>query len=791
MNKLIELLYGVFLPPMYAVHTLFRKLSWKQKTLRILLSLSSPLIILFLVEIFYPNPIINYDTVVYNLFTKHFEEEPLFIAESNDTNLVIENHEFDMGLEIANHDDLDYIYKIMLIYGVSNFYSSDEDINSIEYEGNVNKEFIGGLNTLYLSDFLNKSIHSFVKLKRKNNKDLYNEFDDINSICEYFTGFQLFYNDGIIKRYNNTAFIWAKENIIPDKNKQLGNHTYQEYYDVLAKRFIRLYTEGYLIANFYNLPKLSASYEESVLSNKENYYDWYIRLINEPHEEYYTKNTFSVHSTMDQSVTFWVRRHITQNDKAIFDLFSSIAKEFDYEWYIQKLSEYNFQNSNLDKKFEYENWLGAPDTFPKENLNFLYDQVLNQSFYYDEIENASSLEKYNQNYLTTYYQGHNNLLRHSDFYKGILRYLKAVECFKYQSENERYYNEWTHNFLGTNIQQPNKELPFTTVNPEPIKWIHSNLIPNPNDLLDQFTYQEIYHLTMKRYFRLSVESYLSIQRFSPIIQAQEYYHFTVDKNVKASDYLQEYYSNIKGYEHPLGPEKRSNTYYSPQVASGFWLRRILDGSSDEIYKGFEKVIKLYDSKWYTEKLQEYNIETENDNLLFEDKKKLITQLFESTDFKDYDQYYNDVNTNEFIKNENLFVSNPQLADAIVSFSADYFFKEDTPLKIEKIYMKDINEITLNGLYKFDGIEVLLFNLFSEKIEAKIQIGIVKVDEKLLPDPLIGHAVIHESDQPYKSIAGIFKKDNKWIWFNGFKKREDENRFGNEPVIVTLKEIKSL
>jgi hypothetical protein len=163
-----------------------------------------------------------------------------------------------------------------------------------------------------------------------------------------------------------------------------------------------------------------------------------------------------------------------------------------------------------------------------------------------------------------------------------------------------------HTFLE---QTGDDTLPFQKVNPLFIAWAHSTLIPDPSLPFAGYTYQCVYDACFQRFFRLMTHCYLLLQNDlkAPEEIAAYREQFTQNGSFDAVQYLIERYSSRDINDSDF-------FYYTVPEAIGFWMRRSMDGSADELWKGLSKLMALYDDSWFQRRLK--NLVAVQDTLHF-------------------------------------------------------------------------------------------------------------------------------------------------------------------------------
>ena len=136
--------------------------------------------------------------------------------------------------------------------------------------------------------------------------------------------------------------------------------------------------------------------------------------------------------------------------------------------------------------------------------------------------------------------------------------------------------------------------PFHEYNPEIVKWGYTNLIPDPETKIADKTAQEVYDVVLSRFCRLMMESYAHLEKVGFDREVANYRSKMEDDNFEALDYFENRYGGIlTDYE-----DVEDYSGFKPSMAMSFWLRRRMDGSEAEFYKGFTKVMESYDAKWF-------------------------------------------------------------------------------------------------------------------------------------------------------------------------------------------------
>ncbi|GAA4277393.1 hypothetical protein GCM10022259_21170 [Aquimarina mytili] len=249
---------------------------------------------------------------------------------------------------------------------------------------------------------------------------------------------------------------------------------------------------------------------------------------------------------------------------------------YDFYWtlFLDNVDDYVYYGDNEE-----------PDTETIRILGNEYDAFLNGAYglgYYSGMQSA--VHRFN------HMRGADNELQKHDFWD-----------FSY-----------AENFIGLPIydkaRQEALKVSFDCYNPKTVQWLFDNMIPDPDTVLDEATFQDIYNVIGSRYFRLMMESYIYLRTKGIDQEVHRYREAMKDDDFKGHEYLENHYGSILD-EYVVEEVWNSTTYLSPKVAVGYWLRRLIDGSAKDFFNGHEKVIKIYDKDWFDRTLEKYDFES--------------------------------------------------------------------------------------------------------------------------------------------------------------------------------------
>ncbi len=162
----------------------------------------------------------------------------------------------------------------------------------------------------------------------------------------------------------------------------------------------------------------------------------------------------------------------------------------------------------------------------------------------------------------------------SDAYESV-EILSGIECFSQTVENDN--------------------TKFNYLNPEIVKWLYIQ-IPDKNLKIRNYTCKEIYQTIFSRLFRMHVKAYYYVNydnNKDKIIEQYQQVMYVDDYNLNK---LEDLYDGAL----PEFDTYRDGTNLTPAMAIGFWVRREIDGSADELWKYLKKFMRKYDKKWFKE-----------------------------------------------------------------------------------------------------------------------------------------------------------------------------------------------
>lgn len=130
------------------------------------------------------------------------------------------------------------------------------------------------------------------------------------------------------------------------------------------------------------------------------------------------------------------------------------------------------------------------------------------------------------------------------------------------------------------------EAPFNNYNPKVIQWAQKNLIPHPSQNFLGSSFQEVYNVLLKDDFQ------------SMTLARIELYNSNVENLL--SGYKAEVIE-----EEMDGVEWLYNHFESYPWEKGFWLRRKIDNTENEMWQSLVKIMMLYDKEWFLKQDNSY------------------------------------------------------------------------------------------------------------------------------------------------------------------------------------------
>lgn len=159
-----------------------------------------------------------------------------------------------------------------------------------------------------------------------------------------------------------------------------------------------------------------------------------------------------------------------------------------------------------------------------------------------------------------------------------------------QTRDESYYTfNWNNGNVSSVVMamsgidplQPDSEIePFSQINPEFVRWMSQNLIPDPDDNFLGTVNRDIYKDLFNGQIEWVAQGYLET-------------HVKRDIDKEVTDYQQRILIEDEDALEYLYTRYGENDWFA-----GFWIRREIDDSGPEFFKGMIKFLKLYNPQFY-------------------------------------------------------------------------------------------------------------------------------------------------------------------------------------------------
>ncbi|HAA10624.1 MAG TPA: hypothetical protein DCE41_02575 [Cytophagales bacterium] len=131
----------------------------------------------------------------------------------------------------------------------------------------------------------------------------------------------------------NPAFVrWGFTYMIPAPDEQLDEYTYQEIYDVVGARFVRLLAETHELLEREGKDEEANNYQTGMNSGSfdaYNFIDARQDLLADLDYDYATSNNTDSPFTPGMAYTWWIRRTLDGSEEALWEGISDILKTYD------------------------------------------------------------------------------------------------------------------------------------------------------------------------------------------------------------------------------------------------------------------------------------------------------------------------------------------------------------------------------------------------------------------------------------------------------------------------------
>lgn len=239
----------------------------------------------------------------------------------------------------------------------------------------------------------------------------------------------------------------------------------------------------------------------------------------------------------------------------------------------------------------------------------MFSNALSNHHYSYSFDNSEQTIQFNSNQLGSYLGGLKGIALYSGLNRAVLQ-ANQKNGRKYKEYGDFYslinYNKLLPEPLILNSDSlaktfgfiENDQQSFAHYNKKMVEHLHQHFIPYPKDSIGNFTYQQIYNVVFKRFGRNLTDAYIQLKRKGFRKETKAYRTTLENIDSNGLNYLNQRYQHIK----PEVPSTFSFSEMTPPIAIGFWLRRNIDGSRKEFWKGLSKIMYQYDQDWLIKKI---------------------------------------------------------------------------------------------------------------------------------------------------------------------------------------------
>ncbi len=141
--------------------------------------------------------------------------------------------------------------------------------------------------------------------------------------------------------------------------------------------------------------------------------------------------------------------------------------------------------------------------------------------------------------------------------------------------------------------EDDEDAKFSHLNPKIVKWLYAQL-PAKTLSVKGYACEQIYKTIFSNVIHMYVAAYYYVNFENDkdeIIKEYEKVMYTDDYNL---DKLEDLYLDAL----PDYPDYYDGTALTAPMTIGFWVRREIDGSADELWKYLQKFMNEYDKEWF-------------------------------------------------------------------------------------------------------------------------------------------------------------------------------------------------
>lgn len=217
----------------------------------------------------------------------------------------------------------------------------------------------------------------------------------------------------------------------------------------------------------------------------------------------------------------------------------------------------------------------------------------------DEDEDNDDLIQINEHSLSEYYC---YLMGISDQFPNLFACAKSFAIKKHISiENNDKHSAleaiagvpvFSHDPKDTNYE-------FSYINPAIINWAHKTLLPMPENRFYNYSYQQIYNKIFRSIMRKHALAYYYLHNITDVQDITKIFNEELAKkdSYAPQEFVYKQFSEFNIKSSMIYQNTEDDWNIGLEDLIGFWIRRTVDGSADELWKGLGKVLSLYDNEW--------------------------------------------------------------------------------------------------------------------------------------------------------------------------------------------------
>jgi len=433
--------------------------------------------------------------------------------------------------------------------------------------------------------------------------------------------------------YNPQLISWGIQNLMPEKDAIVAGVPFQLIYDVVLSGFARRMADVYLnLVGTGDIESEAAAYIRQAESGRYDdrrfygpgylYDTWHDRndtagFFHIPRSKYLIRGATWKEP---EAFGFWLRRYIDGTQDELWSGLEMFLTRFDPD-FLSEISEFAAAHDagSRSNELNFPSLSTVTESEIKQESRFTelascwFSGAPMWAFgQYGDSETTVSVDgeeyqTFDQGILTLFYRG------------GLSGCIADVVDRDWKKDRSRphHYGQGVISVVSDGIPLYGLEMhdnqPFGYYNPDIISWGVQTMLPNKDDSVGGAPIQLVYHIVFARFVRMMAETYLDLQaagdlayeadRYKELAQAGWGSSYGDENNFYGPNYLLDRF----GQRHTIPPDKYRLRFagWTLSTSYGFWLRRYLDGTHDELWRGFEIILQRFDPDFLREITVEY------------------------------------------------------------------------------------------------------------------------------------------------------------------------------------------